>query len=59
MRDVVDIGEARTFMREAFRRIGRHEIDVVDRMLAVAIDEIDRAAHARARTARRGCPVRH
>src|ERR1043166_2856665 len=44
VRHVIDIGDAGAFVDEAGDRIARHEIDVIDRALAVAVDQIDHAA---------------
>src|SRR5262249_8318344 len=44
MGDMVDAREPRPRMIEAACRIRRHEIDVVDGMLAIAVDQVDQTA---------------
>ena len=42
--DVIDLAEPDAVVREPRARVGRHKVDVVDRMLAVTVDQIDHAA---------------
>src|SRR5262249_12702300 len=44
VRDVVDVGKTGAIVLETLRTVGRQEVDVVDRMIAIAIDQINYAA---------------